>query len=453
MLFLSPEYLHHMVEPTRIVDFIFEHASTLPNKIAVRKGEKSLTYSNLCLLITCRAEELYASTERALVLRASQSIDFVVEYLAAHMAHKVVVPLEYDVSNEKFSAITSLVQQAYIPNEVADILFTTGTTGQQKGVMISHQAIIANAENLISSQGFSSDTTFVISGPLNHIGSLSKLWPTFYMGGTIVITEGLKRMDQLFYELENAEGKVATFLVPASIRMLLQLSADRFRQCASSLDFIETGAAAIAQSDMETLCQLLPHTRLYNTYASTETGIVCTHNYNAEGACIAGCLGMPMRHAHVNITEEGNVVCSGPMIMTGYVGDPELTSAIMYDDAIHTADSASIDSEGRLRLKGRQGDVINVGGYKVNPLDVENVAMGISEIKDCICIGAPHPVMGHVLKLLYVLNDGAEAITPRTIAMSLRTQLEAYMVPSQYSEVEAIKRTYNGKIDRKFYQS
>jgi acyl-coenzyme A synthetase/AMP-(fatty) acid ligase len=242
---------------------------------------------------------------------------------------------------------------------------------------------------------------------------------------------------------------MATFFVPATIRMLLQFAADRLAAYADKIDFIESGAAPLAHADMLRLCELLPHTRLYNTYASTETGIIATYNYN-DGRCLQGCLGRPMPHSRLLITADGLIACQGDTLMSGYVNDPELTATVLRNDTIFTADMGHIDEEGMLRLEGRQGDVINVGGYKVAPTEVEDAALSLHEIKDCICIAVDHPVTGQALKLLVVVAEGV-CFNKRQIARALKDRLEVYKVPLLYEQVEKIQRTYNGKINRKFY--
>ena len=94
-------------------------------------------------------------------MRASQSIDFLIDYFAIHWIEKVIVPLEKDIPKDSFTNIEKTLNGYQTPENVADILYTTGTTGKQKGTMISHQAIIANAENLIYAQLFNNDTCFI----------------------------------------------------------------------------------------------------------------------------------------------------------------------------------------------------------------------------------------------------------------------------------------------------
>ncbi len=431
-----------------IEDYLAQNARDIPDKRAVVCCGESLTYRQLYALVEERASEL-AGMQRIVAFRASQDIQFLVEYFAIHMAGKVAMPLESDIPDDLFETYCRIAEKAIVPAETADVLFTTGTTGHSKGVVISHQAIVADAENLVEAQGYESDVTFIICGPLNHIGSLSKIYPTVMVGGTIHITAGMKRIDDFFRAAETAQGMVATFLVPASIRMLLAFGEQRLAELAEKVAFVETGAAPISVADMQRLCAVLPKSRLFNTYASTETGIIATYDYNA-GGCIAGCLGKPMRNSSITITADGYVACKGLTLMTGYLDDKEQTAQVLHSGMLITSDIGHFDAEGRLILEGRSGDVINVGGYKVVPTEVEDVAMALPQIDDCLCVSASHPVLGTVLKLLVVTKCGVK-LDKRAVALALKASLESYKVPVFYEQVEDIRRTFNGKPDRKSY--
>ena len=441
-------------------DYLHQNARCYPDKVAVVCGDTSLTYAQLWQEVARRAQDFHP--HEVVCFRSSQDIDFLVTYMAVHLAGGVAVPLEHGMPDALFERISSAVAHSFTLHSslpIADILYTTGTTGQSKGVMVSHRALIADAENLIAGQGFSHDLVFIINGPLNHIGSLSKIWPCIILGATILIIEGMKDLNAFFRALDtppssfllppSSKLKFATFFVPATIRMILQFAPDRLASYAHKLDFIESGAAPLPQTDMQRLCELLPHTRLYNTYASTETGIIATYNYN-DGRCMANCLGRPMPHSKILITLDGLIACQGDTLMSGYVGDPELTATVLRDDTVFTSDVGILDEEGMLHLSGRASDVINVGGFKVSPIEVEEAAMASPMVSDCICISASHPVTGRALKLLVVTPSG-QKLDKRTLACYLADRLEPYKVPMLYEQVDTIARTYNGKLDRKFY--
>lgn len=454
-------------------EYLQRNAELYPDDIAIVNDEDRLTYSQLWHRVEARAAQLQAEADSAISqgsikgtlvpFRAVCEIDTLVLYFAIHLVGGIAIPLDKDLPEEQFRAFCQLAN-VNVPEGTADVLFTTGTTGKQKGVIISHAAILADAENLVAAQGYHHDLTFIICGPLNHIGSLSKVYPMMLVGGTIQLLDGIKDMEAWFRVMEQPKEPTfdetpdfskapkhtfASFLVPASIRMLMAFSADRLAHNADRIEFIETGAAPMAQADMERFCQLLPHSRLYNTYASTETGIIATYDYN-HGECLAGCLGKPMKHSEVMIVSDGRVACKGKTLMSGYLGDEELTASVLRDNTVYTADLGRIDDQGRLRLEGRTGDVINVGGYKVIPTEVEDAAMSLPMVKDCICIPAQHRVLGMVLKLLVVLEDGY-ALDKKTIAKGLQQHLANYKVPTLYEQVDTIRRTFNGKIDRKSY--
>ena len=434
----------------QIESYLSFHATVAGNRPAFICHGQSITYAQLYALVKQRIVHLQQQSRHTVLIRSTQTIDFFITYFATHLAGKVAVPLEKDITEAHFNTIATQVETAVIPDDIADILFTTGTVGLPKGVMLNYRALLANAENLIDSQGFSKDTVFVISGPVNHIGSLSKIWPIIVVGGTIILTDGLKDINAFLAAFNYPTSKLATFLVPASLRMLLQFARQRLATYASKLDFIETGAAPMTQSDMEVLCELLPHTRLYNTYASTETGIVSTHDYCHDG-CIAGCLGKPMRHASIHIMPDGTIACSGNMLMSGYVGDELLTRTLLHDGILYTSDIGYLDEEGRLCLEGRKDDIINIGGYKVSPIEVEQVAMAYPNITDCICISVDYPVIGNVLKLIYVSASGTQ-VDRKSLVAYLRQHLEAYKLPTLFESAATIARTFNGKLDRKFYR-
>ena len=444
---------------------IAHFAKLTPEKAAVISQGQTLSYAGLWERIQEKARQLRDEGLREgqpYAFVTTQDADFIVTYCAVHLCGAVSVPTP---SNSKPLSDCPLkhrtegrkphpIEDKLLPLEGegmrrGSILYTTGTTGDAKGVMVSEKAWTANAENLIDRLGFTPDLLFIVCGPLNHLGSLSKIYPTLMTGATLYIMEGIKDFGAFFSVFELPFNRFASFLVPSNIRMLLQLARKELAAVSHKVDFIETGAAPISQNDMYELCQLLPHSRLYNTYASTETGIVCSYEFSRYG-CQPGVVGKPMKHSSVRIAEDGRVVCSGETIMSGYVGSPEATAQVLMHGEIHTSDIGTIDAQGMLHLQGRRDDVINVGGYKVNPSEVEDAAQAFEGIQDCICIPARHVVLGTAPKLLYVPKPG-HTIKPKDIAAFLQDRIEPYEIPLFYEAVESIKHTFNGKPDRKAY--
>ena len=417
----------------RWIDYVAKVVERYPETIAVICHGERLTYAQLWEAAGKEAIRLrdveHLREGQYYVQTCTQDIAFVVRFLALHLI-----------------------------GAQSDILYTTGSTGKPKAVLLSDEGMIANGENLIDAMGFHHGLTFVICGPLDHFGPWSKMLPVFMTGGTLHILDGLKDLDALFDALrpasfDNEKAKSATFLVHSAIRMLLQFSRERLVKLADCIEFIETGAAPMATSDMQQLHEVLPPTRLYNTYASTETGIVCTNPYHLSQSIIQGCVGPTMKHSEIVIGQEGEICVSGPILMAGYLNEDAEGNFQLepVGNSFQTSDLGYLDAEGRLFLTGRSSEFINVGGLKLSPVEVEDAAMGFVGILDCLCVPVSHPVMGQVPKLLVVLQEDI-SLNKKELARYLKEKLiETWKVPINYEVVEEIRKMPNGKKNRKYY--
>lgn len=426
-----------MPRAMQLIEILQQNARVYPETIAVADASRTLTYAQLLSAVETEAERLRIDEKvrpgAIYQFVASQDVAYLVRFLALHVVGAICVPVD---------ALLDLPD--YCNPLVSDILFTTGSTSRPKGVLLSWDAVLADAENLIEAHGYRHGLTFVVCGPIHHFGCWSKVLPTLKVGATLCLLEGLKDVDALMEALSSVP-KTATFLVPSAIRMLMQLNRSRLGEIAAHIDFIETGAAPIATSDMEELRTLLPHTRLYNTYASTETGVVCTYPFHQGPLLPQGCVGPTMRHARIHLDDEQHIVVRGQMIMSGYLHDPTCP------DEICTSDIGSIDAQGNLYITGRDSEFINVGGLKVAPAEVEDTVMSLPEVADCICVPVAHPLMGQIPKLLVVMKPGCD-FNKRALINFLKQHLETYKIPLQYEEIAEVRKTFNGKKDRKSYR-
>ena len=417
----------------RWIDYVAKVVERYPDDPAVICHGEQLSYAQLWEAVGMEALRLrdieHIHEGQYYIQTCTQDIAYVVRFLALHLI-----------------------------GARCDILYTTGSTGKPKAVLLSDEGMIANGENLIDAMGFHHGLTFVICGPLDHFGPWSKMLPVFMTGGTLHILDGLKDLDALFDALRpstfaNVGAKSATFLVPSAIRMLLQFSRERLAKLADCIEFIETGAAPMATSDMQQLREVLPNTRLYNTYASTETGIVCTYPYHLTQYILQGCVGPSMKHSVVAIGPDGEICVSGPILMAGYLNEDAEGNLQLepVGNRFQTTDLGYLDAEGRLFLTGRSSEFINIGGLKLSPVEVEDATMGFAGILDCLCVPVSHPVMGQVPKLLVVLQEGF-SLNKKEIARYLKEKLtETWKVPINYEVVDEIRKTPNGKKDRRSY--
>ncbi len=186
------------------------------------------------------------------------------------------------------------------------------------------------------------------------------------------------------------------------------------------------------------------------------------HEYSKDPEKI-GCIGLPAHNASFKIIDDagetlpsfpkyvGRLACKGKMNMLGYWKAATETEAIMRDGYIITNDLCFIDDQ-YIYYVGRQGDVMNVGGKKVSPLEVEEAANMFMDVKESICVPLRDPLLGQVPRLLIVLNEGT-VFRPKELASHLAEQLEDYKLPKKMDVIDQVPRMYNGKIDRKTAQS
>lgn len=376
-------------------------------------------------------------------------------YDAIYLPRKNVIEIakEQDISNYSY--------EFPMLDDSADILFTTGTTGASKGVELSHKALVATAENLIYGCGYKKDTVMILPGPLNHANAIRKFFTSMVNGSTIYILNGMLNLKNFYNALDYSKGTISCCLPPSAIRTIFQLSQDKLGEYANVIDFIESATAPLPEPDKKKLCKLLPNTRLYNNYGSSEAASVCMYNYN-EYPGLIGCIGKAMPNSKIVIVDDdrnviesskermGFLACIGDVNMKGYVNEPELTKEVLVDGVVYTNDIGYIDENGFIYISGRKGDVINVGGFKVAPTEVESVALAFDGVEDCICIPVDDKIVGKAVKLLIVFNKEKE-FSGKELKKFLASKLESYKVPTYYECVDHVERTYNGKLNRKFY--
>ena len=249
------------------------------------------------------------------------------------------------------------------------------------------------------------------------------------------------------------------YLPPAGIRYILTLAAKELAKFNDQLDFIYSSSSTLPGCDKEKLIDLLPDVRKFDAYGSSEVGAVCYIDYNAVRAD-GRCVGKPNPGVEIFIVDDnynriesspenpGIIAIKSNTITAGYWNEPELTAQTIKNGVIYMSDIGYLDNNGYLYLVGRRDDVINIGGFKVAPTEVEEVALRMPMVADCACVPYDDENLGKVLKLFVRLNEGY-ILDSEEIARNLEKQLEAYKVPKYIEAIDAIPKTYNGKIDRK----
>ena len=473
-----------------IEEQIFEHVQSTPDKIALISGEIEVSYGqfwNYCLKAAASIKENYNIQKGdRVILSAAGNIEFAYVYFGVHIAGGICVPIDPDTNQTRFDCIVKStspicmigtlhnVKMDTIPfedvincndkvefvspnkDQIADILFTTGTTGAPKGVALSYLNHAAAARNINEFIGNTSDDVELLALPVSHSFGLGRLRCSLSIGATVVMLGSFANVKKFFGEIKRCNVTIFG-MVPASWGFIKKMSGKYIGKFANQLKYIEIGSSFMPIEDKQLLMELLPNTRICMHYGSTEasrSAFMEFHSYK-DNLLTAG-------HAspHTDIKlfstdgkvlplgEEGEVCVKGEHVTCSYWNEtPERFASDFFDDYFRTGDCATMDSEGNIYLKSRIKEMINVGGKKVSPMEVEDILNKIPGIKESACIGIPDPgiVLGEVVKAFIVAD---ESLTDNEIMEQLKSQLEVYKLPIEIERIAEIPKTSSGKIQR-----
>lgn len=473
-----------------IEEQIFDHVQNTPDKVALISGDTEITYSQLWDYCLCSAEKLkqdyHLKKGDRVILSAAGNIEFVYAYFGVHIAGGICVPIDPDTNQTRFEYIEKSttpvcvmgllhnVKKETIPftdvvngtskatyivpeqSQVADILFTTGTTGAPKGVALSYNNLSAAARNINAYIGNTNSDVELLALPVSHSFGLGRLRCSLSKGATVVMLGTFANVKKFFKEM--ARCQVTMFaMVPASWGFIKKMSGKYIGKFADQLKFIEIGSSFMPVEDKELLMSLLPKTRICMHYGSTEasrSAFMEFHTYKDNLLSI----GKASPNVEIKIFtsqgtpaalgEEGEVCVKGEHVTCSYWNEtPERFASDFYDGYFRTGDCGTMDAEGNIYLKSRIKEMINVGGKKVSPMEVEDILNTIPGIKESACIGIPDPgiVLGEVVKAFIVADDN---LSDEEITQQLRPQLEVYKLPVEIERINAIPKTGSGKIQR-----
>lgn len=354
-------------------------------------------------------------------------------------------------------------QVAYAEPEEGDLcelIFTTGTTGKPKGAMLSYRCIYANMLNTCRGIGMREDDIVLNPLPLNHSFGMRVLRSTLYLGATVVLQNGFTFAKEIEINIEQHHC-TAMVCVPASMEVIYRQMQEKFAEIIGQFRYIEFGAGSASVDMKKKLLTLLPNTQLFNTWGSTETGGAVFLDITNHPDKVAS-IGKPLEGIEVKaVDQDGNEVAAqdidtagrmllrGRMRMEGYWNEPELTVETIRDDWLYTNDLIYVDEDGFIFMLGRADDIINVGGEKVSPIEVENIAQEYDGIRECACIGVDDPegIVGQV-PVLYVVADNG-MVEEDALFKYLAERMEKYKLPQEFIQIDELPRNRMKKLDRK----
>jgi fatty-acyl-CoA synthase len=349
-----------------------------------------------------------------------------------------------------YSPSEPLVDQEINWNDPQMIMYTSGTTGQPKGVLMSHNKTLFNTLNAVIYWSLTSDDVMLVSGPLFHSGGLNvQAVPTLYMGGTVVIQRKFE-IEEVLRAIE--QHRVTTFTGVSTMYKWILEKGELSRFDLSSLKICYTGGEPVPLSMIEKLQeQDIP---LGQLFGQTETSILLWLS-KKDITKKAGSVGKPIFHGEVRIVnsggedvrpgEIGEIIYKGPIQMMGYWNRPEDTRETIRDGWLHTGDLATIDEDGYASIVDRKKDMYISGGENVYPAEIERVLAGHSKIMEVAIVGLPDAKWGEVGKAFVRLKDG-ERMNEEEVIAFCRGRVANYKIPRHVEFLNEMPKTARGKI-------
>ena len=369
-------------------------------------------------------------------------------------AHTVLVEAQ-PLCPARASDELAITRQETDPASLALILYTSGTTGAPKGVMLSHANLLANAEAVVSYLELVPDDRVLSVLPFYYAYGASVLHTHLITGACVVLAPNLL-FPHLVLKVLEQQRATGFSGVPSTYALLLQHVALGEHDL-SSLRYLTQAGGAMSPALTQRLRDALPHPRLFVMYGQTEAtsriSWLPPHRLDEK----LGSVGIPvqglewkiLRDDHTPATqgEPGEVWVRGDNIMLGYWMNPDATAAVLQDGWLRTGDMGSLDADGYLFLQGRRSDMIKTGAHRVHPTDVEEVIAEIPGISEVAVVGVDDEVLGQVVKAFVVATDQPPRAEDR-IKAHCRTRLASYKIPRHIVFVDALPRTASGKVRR-----
>jgi long-chain acyl-CoA synthetase len=482
-----------------------------PDKVAVRHAGQAITYKDLnarCDSLAAGLKTMGLAEKDRCVLMMPNSIQAIIAYFALAKLGAVTVPVNFlyrtqelmhifsdskpkafigaDPYLEEVREVLKICERisiriaagatghegftefeaAFLPNpnfssypaeadDTLNILYTSGTTGRSKGVMLTHGNMASEAKILANMRG-KLDSRAVVIGvlPLYHVyGITSVLNVTFYLGLKI---ELFRQFDPgKVIGVVEKEQQTILFAVPTMYNRLI-LEAAESPPARSSLKFCVSGGASLPVEFMHRFESLFS-TKIYEGYGLTEAPVCVENPYG--GLTKPGSIGLPIPEfeakivtpegASVTAGKPGELLIKGPGVMKGYHNRPGETQETLRNGWLHTGDIAQMDEDGYIYIVDRKKDLIIRGGYNVYPREIEEIMYQIPEILEVAVVGKPHVDLGEEVAAIVVLKDAAQ-IEANEIQEYVKQRVAPYKYPRIIrTQRDPLPKSGTGKILKK----
>ena len=483
-------------------EYLKSSALLRPEKVAVIQGKRRVSYKDLLEKTEAFGGVLrnagLARGERVAIL-LENSPEYVIGCFGSLMAGGVAVPLGEQITGRRLATIlndcrpavvvapTLLIESfAGIPemqdvklvvpaermsegnnaaggpdceglsgNDLALLLYTSGTTGEPKGVMLTHRNLTANAESIVEYLGLTDVDKAMVVLPFHYSYGNSLLTTHMMVGGTLVLENRFVFPNLVLDRIR--EDRVTGFAgVPSTFAILLNRSNLR-KNTFPSLRYVTQAGGAMSPMLAQDLREALPGTDVYIMYGQTEATARLTYLDPLELIRKAGSIGKAIPGVRItlrgedgtfpSIGEVGEIVAEGKNVMAGYWNNPDDTKAVLKDGRLRTGDLAKTDEEGFLYIVGRRSEMIKTGGHRVSPKEIEEVISEMPGVHEVAVVGVPDEMLGQAIRAFVVREPGG-SVSTKDVLKHCSENLEPFLVPHDVVFPDALPKSPTGKVDR-----
>ncbi len=355
-------------------------------------------------------------------------------------------------SNGSRSEMRSIAPPA--PDDIALVLHTSGTTSRPKRVPLRHRNLTASVANIVESYRLGPEDVSLCAMPLFHVhGLVASALATLASGGTVSVP---RRFTPMMFWPAARQARPTWFTASPTPHQLILMRTEENRPAGTErLRFVRSCSSALSPDLMARMEERLG-VPVLEAYGMTEASHQMASNPLPPDPRVPGSVG---RGTGVEIAildeggsllpggQPGEVGIHGPNVIDGYENNPEANRASFTDGWFRTGDLGTLDRDGYLRLLGRIKELINRGGEKIAPREIDEALESHPAVKEAVCFGVPHPTWGEEVAAAVVLT---EHVAEKELIAHCRKVLAEFKVPRRVHIVESIPRTPTGKVQRRF---
>jgi len=337
------------------------------------------------------------------------------------------------------------------PDDLAAILYTSGTTGRSKGAMLTHRALASNAQTLKDSWHFSADDVLIHALPIFHTHGL-------FVATNITLLAGSSCIFMSKFDADDILGYMpdATVLMGVPTFYVRLLETEGLGKASVNMRLFVSGSAPLLAETHDRWRDVTGHAIL-ERYGMTETNMNTSNPYDGDRR--AGTVGLPLPGVEVIVTdpatgaplpqgEIGVLEVRGPNVFAGYWKMPDKTAEELRDNGFFiTGDLGRIDADGYVHIVGRGKDLIISGGYNIYPKEIELVIDDLPGVVESAVIGVPHKDFGEAVVAVIVAQDGVE-ISAKDVSNMIKDNLARFKQPKSIEFVQALPRNAMGKVQK-----